>query len=176
MSNCSINNYGCEALADGLSRNTSLKQLDIANNKFTANGLKRWSEVINKSGLIHLDMSNNALEDEGTLLLIKGIQYTSSTEPVVTSNLTSLGLRGVSMRNAGASALCVMMTSNIKIINLKVETNSFNHKYLEELKAACKRNKQILKSETVPRFKDELGHLIEVTKVHTKQESLSHAS
>ncbi len=50
-------------MAEGMMKNTTLKHLELANNKFTHNGMKKWSEFLNKSGLTYLDLSNNSLND-----------------------------------------------------------------------------------------------------------------
>lgn len=64
------------------------------------------------------------------------------------------------MKDAGGSALSQMMSSNTTITKILTESNTVSHKYIEEIQAACLRNKQIQKQNTVPKFKDELGHLI----------------
>lgn len=75
LRNCSISNYGSECIVDGMAKNTTLKQLDLTNNKITSAGVKRWSEVLGKTGLTHLDLSCNEFGDEGTLALVKGLSF-----------------------------------------------------------------------------------------------------
>lgn len=56
-------------------RNTSLKQLELASNKFSANGMRKWSEVLGKTSLTYLDLSSNSLDDEGTKHLVRGLSF-----------------------------------------------------------------------------------------------------
>jgi hypothetical protein len=53
-----------------------------------------------------------------------------------------------------------MIGSNTKMIKLLCDGNTFNHRYLDEIQNACKRNKEISKVNTIPKYKDELGLLI----------------
>lgn len=55
------------------------------------------------------------------------------------------------------------MTSNTKITKISIDNNTFSHKYLDELNQICLRNKSIEKTNTVPKFKGELGQLIALT-------------
>lgn len=75
LKNCSIKNFGCEAIAEGLGRNTLLKILDLSSNKITGNGLHKWSDILGKTGITHLDFSNNNLGDEGILCIVKGLSF-----------------------------------------------------------------------------------------------------
>ena len=38
-----------EAIAEGLSRNTSLRVIDMSNNRIGPEAMKRWQEIIGKS-------------------------------------------------------------------------------------------------------------------------------
>ena len=62
-----------EAIAEGLSRNTTLRYLDLNGNRIGGDSLKRWREVIASCGLRQLDIANNPLYDEGAQLLIRGL-------------------------------------------------------------------------------------------------------
>ena len=66
-----------------------------------------------------------------------------------------------------------MMTSNTNIVKLNCESNTFSHKYLDEMHNACQRNKQIDKANLVPKFKDELELLIVKSKENKCKESSS---
>ena len=70
MRSCNITNSGCESLAEGLSRNYTLTYLDISSNKFTGRSLSRWGDILGKTKLKHLDMSNNRLDDEGLIIVV----------------------------------------------------------------------------------------------------------
>ena len=63
LNNCHITNYGVECMAEGMMKNVTLKHLELTNNKFNQNGIKKWSEVLGKTGLTYLDLSHNPLND-----------------------------------------------------------------------------------------------------------------
>jgi Leucine Rich repeat len=65
ISGCQMDDQCAEAVAEGLSRNTHLRYLDLSNNRIGKETMKRWQEVIAKSSLRYLDFSNNPLYDEG---------------------------------------------------------------------------------------------------------------
>ena len=73
MRECKIDDMGSEALAEGVARNSSLRHLDISNNRITGVSMKRWEEVIGKCHLKHFDISCNPLYDEGSQCLIRGL-------------------------------------------------------------------------------------------------------
>jgi Leucine-rich repeat (LRR) protein len=70
LKNCMINSYGCECIGEGLSKNTTLRHLDISNNKFNPSSLKKWAEILGRTALRYLDLSNNDLSDEGSLSIV----------------------------------------------------------------------------------------------------------
>lgn len=78
--------------------------------------------------------------------------------------MTFLGLKGVNMKDGGGSALSQMMSSNTKLTKIVLDSNTVSHRYIEEILAACARNRAIKKNNTIPKYKDELGELIRITK------------
>ena len=44
-----------------------------------------------------------------------------------------------------------------------MEGNTINYKYVEEVNVACARNRQLKRKETVPKYQQELGLLIQST-------------
>mmetsp|Transcript_39273 Transcript_39273/g.37702 ORF Transcript_39273/g.37702 Transcript_39273/m.37702 type:complete len:125 (+) Transcript_39273:993-1367(+) len=55
------------------------------------------------------------------------------------------------------------MSSNKTIVKINIDSNTMKHKYLEEIQQACARNKLIQKKHTLPKFKEELGILKEIS-------------
>jgi len=73
MCGCQMDDQCAEAIAKGLSRNSTLKVLDLSNNRIGPEPMKRWQEIIGKCSLKSLDLSNNPLYDEGALCIFKGL-------------------------------------------------------------------------------------------------------
>ena len=69
MKSCQMDDQCAEAIAEGLSRNTTLRVLDLSNNGIGPAPMKRWQEIIGKCSLRTLDISNNPLYDEGARCL-----------------------------------------------------------------------------------------------------------
>ena len=65
MSNCKLDSDSANSIAEGLVKNFTLTHLDISSNKLKPSSLKKWADVIGKSGLVYLDVSFNDLENEG---------------------------------------------------------------------------------------------------------------
>ncbi len=47
---------------------------------------------------------------------------------------------------------------------MNIESNTINHKYVEEIQNCCNRNKNIQKKCVLPKFKEELVKLVEIAK------------
>lgn len=45
------------------------------------------------------------------------------------------------MKDKAGSALSQFMNSNLQITKINTDSNTVNHKYIEEIQAACVRNK-----------------------------------
>lgn len=58
-----------------MTKNNALKYLDLTSNKLTANAMRNWHSILGRTGLIHLDFSNNSIEDQGTLSIVKGLSF-----------------------------------------------------------------------------------------------------
>ena len=60
---CRLNKASAESLGNGLSKNTTLKHLDISDNKFTADSFKIWPQKCQKGlrTLRVLDVSKNSM-------------------------------------------------------------------------------------------------------------------
>jgi len=48
-----------------MSKNTTLKLLDLTQNKFNSNAMRKWIDILGKTGLLHLDLSSNNIDDDG---------------------------------------------------------------------------------------------------------------
>lgn len=68
---------------------------------------------------------------------LSSVSPDNSTQP----HMTTLILKSVDMKDKGAQAICQMMSSNTNIVKLNCESNTFSHKYLDEMYNACQRNK-----------------------------------
>ena len=132
LKNCNINNYGCECIGECLSKNTTLRHLDISNNKFFPSSFKKWADVLGKTALRYLDLSFNDLSEEGSMYIVQGLSFGQSEEKRI-PKIKFLGLKAVNMNNPAAQALTQLMTSNTKVTKISIDNNTFSHKYLDEL-------------------------------------------
>ena len=62
-----------EAIIEGMSKNTTLKHLDLTSNKFNAKGSRKWQDVVGRTALTHLDLSNNNIDEAGALAFVRGL-------------------------------------------------------------------------------------------------------
>lgn len=179
MRNCNVDDMGSEALAEGVQRNQTLKRLDLSGNRITQGSMKSWQDVIGKSFLRYFDISNNNLHDEGAICLLKGLLEGRSvikdelmnakqrSDPAnwvkKAPKMKHLLMRNVSMGDEAGVVLSQLISHNRKIRRIAIEGNTINFKYVEEVAAACARNRQIQKRKVVPKFQQELGDLIQST-------------
>ena len=56
-----------------MSKNTTLKHLDLTQNKFNSNAMRKWIDILGKTGLLHLDLSSNNIDDDGVQYVVKGL-------------------------------------------------------------------------------------------------------
>lgn len=131
--------------------------------------MKRWQEVLGKSSLRYLDVSNNALYDEGAICLIKSLLDGPliSTDPLHKKDpstwvrkdpkLRTLLMRNVSMGDAAGMVLSQLIAHNRKFKKIAIEGNTINFKYIEEVNAACAKNREAQKKKVVPKFMQELN-------------------
>jgi Ran GTPase-activating protein (RanGAP) involved in mRNA processing and transport len=143
-----------EAIAEGLSRNTTLRHLDISTNRIGGQSLKRWQEVIGKANLRYFDISNNPLYDEGAQCLIRGLmEGTLVTEEMaklhphlgpawsrLTPKLKYVHLKNVNMGDETGVLVTQLISTNKRLLKLSIDNNTINFKYIDEINAACARN------------------------------------
>ena len=145
-----------EAIAEGLSRNTTLRSLDISNNRIGGPSLKRWQEVIGKCNLRHFDISNNNLYDEGAQFLIRGLmEGPLVTEEMLRAHpnigplwsrlvpkLKYVHMKNVNMGDETGVLITQLISQNKRLLKLAIDNNTMNFRYIEEINAACARNRQ----------------------------------
>ena len=144
----------------------------MSENEITPASLKRWGEVLGRTALKHLDLAFNNIEDEGVKHIVKGLQQvlpllpkdTQPSEMDKNPKLEYLGLKGVSMKDDGGLALSQLMLANTRITKVNVDSNIVHHRFIDEIASACNRNRLIQKKSALPKYQQELGELIEITK------------
>lgn len=73
MRQCFLDDQVSEALADGIARNSTLRHLDISQNRIEQQSMHRWEEVLGRCPLKYFDISSNNLHDEGAMCVIRGL-------------------------------------------------------------------------------------------------------
>lgn len=179
MRQCFLDDQASEALADGLARNSTLRHLDISQNRIEQHSMHRWEEVLGRSPLKYLDISCNNLHDEGAMCVIRGLiqgwtvsqvdvklapahkQWVASMRML--PKLRHLIMRNVEMGDQAGILLSQLIAANQKLQRIAIEGNTINFKYVEEVNAACARNRQLHKRKVVPKYQQALGTLISST-------------
>jgi hypothetical protein len=59
--------------------------------------------------------------------------------------------------------LSQLIAHNNKLQRIAIEGNTINFKYIEEVNAACSKNRLLYKKKAVPKYQQELGSLISST-------------
>ncbi len=166
-----------EAIAEGLSRNSTLRHLDISSNRIGGPSLKRWQEVIGKCNLRYFDISNNPLYDEGAQCLIRGLMEGPLVTEEMVKQQPNLGpvwsrlppklkyvyMKNVNMGDETGVLITQLISTNKRLLKLQIDNNTINFKYIEEINAACARNRQQDRDQTIPKYIKELGKLIRST-------------
>ncbi len=62
-----------EAVAEGLIKNVTLRYLDLSSNKFNQQAMTALAECLGRTALRHLDLSCNELDDDGVVIIEKGL-------------------------------------------------------------------------------------------------------
>jgi Ran GTPase-activating protein (RanGAP) involved in mRNA processing and transport len=177
MRGCLMDDQCAEAIAEGLSRNATLKVLDLSNNRIGPEPMKRWQEIIGKCSLRELDLSGNPLYDAGATCIFKGLQEgTYISEKMVrqdpslapanrrlTPRLKYLSMRNVEMSDVTAPVITELLQGNLRVVKMGIEGNTINYKYLEEIASAVKRNKDRKKEKCLPKYMKELEKVIKST-------------
>ena len=139
--------------------------------------MKRWQEIIGKCSLKSLDLSNNPLYDDGAKCIFKGLQegtYISenmvrkdpSLAPAnrrLTPSIKILCMRNVDMSDSTAPLIAEVLQENNRLQKVAIDGNTINYKYLEEIAAATKRNRDRKKEKCVPKYQSELQKVIRST-------------
>jgi hypothetical protein len=69
-------------------------------------------------------------------------------------------MKNVDMGDEAGLVLTQLISQNNKIQRVCIEGNILNYKYVEEVNAACLKNRQLFKKRVVPKYLEELGNLI----------------
>ena len=77
LENTGIDDAGLKVLSPFLGNNTLLEKLNVANNRFTANGLPSFCEILPQTKLYSLDVHGNKIGDKGIVMIGEAVQFTS---------------------------------------------------------------------------------------------------
>jgi Ran GTPase-activating protein (RanGAP) involved in mRNA processing and transport len=149
MANCFIGNEGVFSLAEGLSYNTSLKILDISNNKFDDKGFQYFKEFpIKNTTLESLDISKNLVTD----ISAKDFVLNLTRNPT----MKNLCFFDNEMKNETGNAFIEVLRFNRNIIKLNLRFNRIQMRIIEEIKRLLKVNKENYKNKYIPNLKREI--------------------
>ena len=137
LSSCNLNNLSLCKLAEALNGNTSLKSLDLYNNKFSATGLKALFKALeNNTTLEELNLKENYLGDSGGRVIADGLGLNKTSIKTLDIGYCFIG-------NAGARALTEALKGNKSLIKLMLDNNKYSYDSLSSLLEALTVNRTL---------------------------------
>jgi Ran GTPase-activating protein (RanGAP) involved in mRNA processing and transport len=107
--------HEADDLAECLKINRSLKVLDLSDNLIGPSGAKILASVLNCTGVVRLNLSDNAIENDGVVAICKALQKKSS--------IIELDLGSNSISDEGAKAVAAMLLTNNTLKALSIACN-----------------------------------------------------
>ena len=111
--NKGIGNLGAFYIAEGITRNTTLKTLDISKCGITSTGAEHIAQALIKNKVLKcLNLKKNDLLDVGIVLLAKVLKSNTSLKEL---NLRDCGMTDASLQVLGA---CIIENTSIKVLHI----------------------------------------------------------
>jgi len=81
----------------------------------------------------------------------------------LTPSLKYLSMKNVDMSDLTAPIITEVLQENMRIQKIAIDGNTINYKYLEEIAASTKRNRDRKKEKCIPKYQNELQKVIKST-------------
>lgn len=152
LSHCQISCEGLIGFSEGLVKNNGLKTLILNNNKIADKGAEYLSYGLSRNKTLKsLSLTNNLIRDKGGLALARAIQDNNS--------LNELYLKNNCLKDPSASKLSEVTRWKKNILNLTLQLNPCNLKYIEILKSNIKNNNNYQRQKLIPELHQNVGKL-----------------
>ena len=149
FSNCGIKCEGLSNIGEGLLKNKSLKTLILSENKIKDRGVEMICYGLNKNKTLRtLDLNSNEIKNKGALVFSRVLKNNNSLE--------CLFLKDNSIKDSGGEALCELVRFNHHILQLSLDLNPLNFKFITDIKVNLRHNQNLKNQELVPKLQEKI--------------------
>jgi len=135
LGNNSFDDESVKTFKNAVGKNKTLEELSLASTNITLSTKTQRSLVLNDK-LLHVDLSGNKLQTNGTKLMIKHLKKNPP--------LSILTLVGCSLSSKSAEGLCNALKRNTNLAHLDLRGNNFNSKAVPFFVDALRNNSTLL--------------------------------
>ena len=135
LGNNSFDDESVKTFKNAVGKNKTLEELSLASTNITLSTKTQRSLLLNDK-LLHVDLSGNKLQTNGTKLMIKHLKKNPP--------LSILTLVGCSLSSKSAEGLCNALKRNTNLAHLDLRGNNFNSKAVPFFVDALRNNSTLL--------------------------------
>lgn len=146
---CDLRSSGASAIGEGLARNHGLSSIILMSNSIDDEGARALSQgLLKNDGLTVLDLSFNKISDEGGSSIANGLRANRKLEKLM--------LRDNNLHDSTGQLLVEVTRYNRSLLKASLDNNPINYKYIKEIKANLKRNRDAFQKNLAPMLKRQL--------------------
>ena len=138
---CCIGDFGVSYICDSLIKNSCLAKIILSHNNLTYNSCLSFNKLFTEgefSYIFHLDLSYNALKDQGVAILVQTI---IALEESKRSSLKYIGVRANGVLGAGLCGLPQLVRVSSQLMAFDIRNNMLNgvgHQFIQ-ISKGCRR-------------------------------------
>lgn len=133
LDGCELGNEGAANLGEWAKTIPFKVNINLSDNGIDAKGAAQLADALEANSIVHLDLSQNQLGDEGVELICMGLKQNAS--------LRSLNLAAVDTGNLGIQAIASVLDCHPSLTELNLNVNAFDDEAAAIFSAALGRNK-----------------------------------
>ena len=149
LSNSNLKPESFLNISEGLAKNKGLESLILANNKIEDLGIKNLASGLAKNqSLKSIDLTSCNIKGPGASFLANSLKTNFVLETLI--------LKDNSVKDEAGELFVELTRINKNFLNIVLDLNPVNLKYVDAIKSNLKENKKLNKKQLIPKIKNEI--------------------